>query len=84
MYCKHGETISDALGNGIELGNPAALPVKIYRPGQFIQDYTLHAPTGLSIMGNPITVTSPTRLSQLLRPGMGACHWAACRYVPVP
>jgi hypothetical protein len=79
MYCIHGDTISDSLGNAIETGAPTAVPVQVYRPGQFIQDYTLYPPTGLNIAGNPITVTAPIRLSQLLKPGMGMCHWAACR-----
>ncbi|NES27985.1 DNRLRE domain-containing protein [Micromonospora terminaliae] len=81
MYCDHGDTILDSLGNDIETGAPVK-PVQVYKPGQFIQDYTLYPPTGLNIMGNPTTVTSPTRLSQLLQPNMGMCHWAACREAP--
>jgi hypothetical protein len=49
-----------------------------FRAGEQIQDYTLHPPDGLNVVGSPITVTGPTQLSDLLQPNMGACHWAAC------
>jgi len=35
---------------------------------------------GLAIKGNPVTVETPTPLSELLKPGMGDCHWAACTF----
>ncbi|WP_055550484.1 putative T7SS-secreted protein [Streptomyces sp. NBRC 110028] len=80
MYSRHGETISDALGNQIEIGNPKAL--EVYGPGEKLPDYILSPPEGLKIMGSPTTVASDTRLSQLLQPNMGRVHWAACRWVP--
>ena len=42
------------------------------RPGQ---SHCLH------IQGNPVTVTSPTRLSDLVAPAGGTYDWAACRVV---
>jgi len=41
-------------------------------------NYTLYLTTGLKIEGSPVTVGTRTRLSDLLRPGMGECHWAVC------
>jgi RHS repeat-associated protein len=78
MYCPHGDTIMDSLGNKIETGAPAT-PTQVYPAGSRIPDYTLYPPSGLTIQGNPITVTRPTRLKGLLKPNMGTCHWAACR-----
>ncbi|MFJ4910999.1 putative T7SS-secreted protein [Streptomyces sp. NPDC088726] len=81
MYSRHGEPISDALGNHIETGSPT--PVEVYRPGEKLPDYTLFEPDGLRIKGVPrnVTVSSPVNLSELLRPNMGSVHWAACRSV---
>ena len=79
MYSRHGESISDEVGNLIETGNPT--PLEIYRPGQQVPDYTLDDPDDLHIEGMPrnITVTGPTYLSELLGPNRGRVHWAACR-----
>ncbi|MFE0099857.1 putative adhesin [Streptomyces sp. NPDC059009] len=81
FYSNHGEPISDALGNRIETGSPN--PVAVHGPGSQVPDYELHPPDGLNIQGMPrnLTVTQPTRLSELLRPNMGTVHWAACRSV---
>ncbi|WP_460106812.1 putative T7SS-secreted protein [Streptomyces sp. YKOK-J1] len=81
MYSNHGETISDALGNRIETGNPPAL--EIYGPGEQLPDYSLFPGDGLNILGAPrnVTVSGETLLSELLRPNMGPVHWAACRSV---
>lgn len=80
FYCAHGETISDSLGNSIETGH-APTPVEVARGGDVVPDYYLGPPDGLTIKGNPTTVETPTRLSDLLRENMGACDWAACRDV---
>lgn len=77
FYCAHGQTIWDLLGNAIETGAPR--PVEVVGPGGTVPDYWLEPPTGLNIEGSPVTVTQPTRLSELLRPNMGTCNWAACR-----
>jgi len=81
FWTTHGDTIPDSLGNRIELGHPPP-PVEVAGPGSTVPDYILSRPDGLNIMGNPTTVTSDTRLSQLIQPGMGDVDWAACRYVP--
>ena len=36
-----------------------------------VPDYWLEPQTGLSIEGNPVTMTQPTRLPQMLRPNIG-------------
>jgi RHS repeat-associated protein len=88
FWTEHGNAISDALGNAIETGKqitveqfPEAKGACSYLPGSVVPDYTLYPPTGLNILGNPTTVLSPTRLGNLLRPGMGNVNWAACRTV---
>jgi hypothetical protein len=40
----------------------------------------LYPPEGLTVKGNPFTVSEPTRVSDLLHPDMGSCQWAACTY----
>ncbi len=80
FYCEHGQTISDARGNAIETGQPP-VPTESFGPGAQIPNYWLEPPTGLNIQGDPFTVTSPTRLSDLIQENMGVCHWAACRSV---
>ena len=78
-YSKFGGGISNHLGNAIETGEiPSGIHARVWGPGQRMPNYTLYPPTGLTIMGNPITVQSPTQLSTLLRPAMGRIHWAAC------
>ncbi|WP_405177760.1 DUF6531 domain-containing protein [Nocardia sp. NBC_01377] len=78
MYGPHGDPISDALGNNIEL-HGTATPVETFGPGSQIPDYILSPPHGLNILGTPLTVNQSTRLSELLRANQGTVHWAACR-----
>lgn len=80
FYTEHGGTISDSTGNLIETG-PAPVPTETFGPGSQVPDYWLEPPDGLTIQGNPFTVSEPTRLSDLLQEGMGPCDWAACRSV---
>ncbi|MGH6656122.1 MAG: putative adhesin [Actinocrinis sp.] len=87
MYSNHGTTISDSLGNKIETGNPT--PLHTYNAGDQVPDYHLFPPGGgglpkLNIKGSPVTVTGPTRLSDLLKPNMDSVHWAACRETVAP
>jgi RHS repeat-associated protein len=81
FYCKHDDGISDFLGNQIETGNPKAY--ESFGPGSKVPDYILGWPKGLNIKGAPITVTDgkAVRLSDVLQPNRGICHWAACRDV---
>ena len=79
VYSRLGTTISDELGNAIELNNvPIGAYTKTYPAGSRMPNFTLAPPEGLTIMGNPVTVARPTRLSELLKPNMGSCHFAAC------
>ena len=81
MYSHHGEGIYNWQGNAVETASP--VPVEVYGPGEKMPDYWLLPPKSLNIMGTPKTVTVdiPTRISDLLAPGMGSVHWAACRIV---
>ena len=80
VYSKFGGSISDGLGNAIELNDSILSNVysRTYTAGQQIPNYTLGPPAGLNITGNPITVTKPTLLSDLLGQYKGDIHWAAC------
>ncbi len=83
VYSKFGSTISDELGNMIETGaNLSNVYSRTYGTGDRLPNYTLYPPEGLNIKGTPITVDSPTQLSDLLNPNMGECHWAACTHNP--
>ncbi|WP_179285356.1 putative T7SS-secreted protein [Streptomyces sp. NBS 14/10] len=80
MYCPHGEILKDPVANRVELGTEPVVPKWIAEPGERVWNYSLRPPTDdLTIMGNPVTVTQETRLSELLHPNMGNVHWAACR-----
>jgi hypothetical protein len=82
VYARHDATITDELGNAIELGADLShVRQRRYGPGDKMYNYTLRPPAGLKIHGAPKTVSRPMRLSQLLKPGMGDCHWAACTRV---
>jgi hypothetical protein len=82
-YSKPGGSISDTLGNAIETGKDmSGLPSKTFLPGETMPNYTLYPPDKLNILGSPITVDSPTKLSDLLKPNMGSCQWAACTHFP--
>jgi hypothetical protein len=56
----------------------AVTPTATFGPGESVPNYTLMAPSGLNIMSGSTTVEDATRLSDLLKPNMGVCHWAAC------
>jgi RHS repeat-associated protein len=83
FYADFGETISDDLGGAIEQQKlPKEQKRYTFHPGDVIPNYTLAQPLGLNVTPrrgvSDITVDKPTSLSQLLKPGMGAVHWAAC------
>jgi hypothetical protein len=77
VYAEHGDTIEDSLGLAIEAGDDV-VPVRTYGPGEVVPDYTLKTPDDLVILEGSVAVTESTRLSALLEPDMGVCHWAAC------
>jgi hypothetical protein len=82
-YSKFGGSITDRLGNAIETGQDVSgVPSRQFLPGESIPNYTLYPPEGLNILGSPTIVEAPTKLSDLLRPNMGECHWAACTHSP--
>jgi RHS repeat-associated protein len=94
VWTEHGATITDALGNAVETGQPPTgftgvggpaggntpgiVGARTYLPGAMMPDYTLHPPAGLNIMGNPTTAFWPARLSSFLKANMGNVNWAAC------
>jgi hypothetical protein len=81
VYSKFGSIITDRLVNFVETGGDhSGVYSRIYAAGERLPNYTLHAPDGLAIKGNPVTVFTPTLLSDFLKPGMGECMCAACTY----
>lgn len=83
FYSSHGATITDELGNRIETGQDLSnVFQRTYGPGSVVPNYTLSPPGNLKIMGDPVTVTEDTNLSELLQPDMGKVCWAACTYNP--
>ena len=84
VFTRPGGTITDGLGNAIETGaslRPFAAQMtgaRSYLPGSQVPNLTLYPPGGLNIMGNPITVSTPTTLNSLLVQNMGNVRWAAC------
>ncbi len=82
-YTPHGSSITDDLGNAIETGSSNRIVYsETFGPGSRIPDYTVHPPGDLNIVGSPVTVSKPTQLSELLKPGMGECHLAICLSQP--
>jgi hypothetical protein len=76
-YVPHDSYLLDSVGNDIELGNPPE-PTHVYGPGDEMPNCTLHPPTGLNVVGNPVTVSEETLISELIDSDMGMVHWAAC------
>ncbi len=77
VYSEMGEGINDSVGRSIETGAPVA-PIHTYGPGEPIPNFTLRTPDNLTIYSGSSTVGQSTPLSDLLQPGMGNVHWAAC------
>jgi hypothetical protein len=88
VYVPHGLAISQELGAAIERRQVSPEQFRVtYHPGDRIPNYTLLPPVGCvtvhHVSGvNVVTVSEPTSLSSLLKPGMGAVHWAACAEDP--
>ena len=90
VYATDGNMISDRLGNAIETGqNLSGVYSQTYGPGETAPNYTLYPPDmpgapDITVAGNPITVSSPTSVGQLLSPNMGTVDWAACAGTSLP
>jgi RHS repeat-associated protein len=84
VYAPHGFAISEELGEAIEQRRLRPEQFKVtYYPGDRMPNYVIfpptrgmrtHHPTGV----NTITVSEPTALSTIIKPGMGAVHMATC------
>ncbi|WP_146108040.1 RHS repeat-associated core domain-containing protein [Actinokineospora auranticolor] len=80
MYTKHGGFVDDDDIIPVEMG-ARVKPTETFRPGDRLPNYTLDSPDELWVVSGSYTVDGPTLLSELLRPNMGICHWAACREI---
>lgn len=81
VYSRFGSTITNRLGNVVETGGDLSnVYSRTYQAGERLPNYTLYPPEGLALKGDPFTVGAPTRVSELLQPGMGNCQWAACTF----
>ena len=82
VFGEHGATISDAAGGLIDQGIlpqvEEVIGARTYLPGAQMPNYTLYPATGLNIMGNPVTVSTATNLSEMLVPYMRQVWWGAC------
>jgi RHS repeat-associated protein len=85
VFGAHGSALPDSIGGLLDQGIlPSADQIvggQTYLPGAQIPNYTLFPPDGLSIMGSPTTVTSPTTLAELLTPNQGNVWWSACQSI---
>jgi uncharacterized Zn-binding protein involved in type VI secretion len=82
VYSKHGAKLSLGLAENIAKGQfPEGLYKRTYKAGERMPDYELSPARKFRIVGSPLRVTENTRLSAILKPGMGKCHWCACTHV---
>ncbi|HEY5912363.1 MAG TPA: toxin TcdB middle/N-terminal domain-containing protein [Verrucomicrobiae bacterium] len=84
MYSRHGQSLEDNLGNAIETQQVDKDQWRVeYHAGDKVPNYVLAPPVGLNVVRkegvNLVTVDRPTSLSEMLKPGMGPVHYAACR-----
>ncbi|MFJ6436881.1 putative adhesin [Streptomyces sp. NPDC091416] len=78
-YGPKGHAIYDYTGFRVEFGDASLAPTNVYGPGVRVRNLQLYPPDArTTVLPKSTTVTSPTPLSNLLKPGMGPCHWAAC------
>jgi hypothetical protein len=82
IFTQPGGQITNALGNAIETGSDLRpftqemIGSRSFLPGA--PNLTLYPPDGLQLAGNPVTVASPTNLSDIVKAGSGHLEWAAC------
>ncbi|MFC8994108.1 putative adhesin [Streptomyces rochei] len=86
FYVEHGDRLGGLDGLTVEAGVYPGEALQVARSGDVIPNYTLAAPAGsgggsFSVFENSVTVAERTRLDELLQPGMGNVHWAACREI---
>ncbi|CAM5686365.1 WXG100 family type VII secretion target [Streptomyces hirsutus] len=86
FYVEHGDRLGGLDGLTVEAGVYPGEALQVARSGDVIPNYTLAAPAsgpggGFSVFENSVTVAERTKLDELLKPGMGNVHWAACREI---
>ncbi|MDF3302736.1 putative T7SS-secreted protein [Streptomyces tropicalis] len=84
FYVQHRDALPGLNGLTVERGVYPGGYVETFGPGKAIPNYTLGPPAstgggGFSVFENSTSVDRETPLSELLKPGMGNVHWAACR-----
>jgi len=79
VYAYHGASISNNLGNEIELHTAKAYEAKThtFNANEPMPNYTV-TPLELPIKGSPMVVDKPTQLSTLIKPDQGRVHLAHC------
>jgi RHS repeat-associated protein len=78
--------LDDFLGNYLEKnGEDSRVTLEYFPPGTLVPNLILSPPVNPFLHTEPTstTVRAPTYLSDILKPNMGVCVWAACR-VPLP
>ncbi|MEV5173107.1 putative T7SS-secreted protein [Streptomyces flaveolus] len=86
FYVQHGEQLPGLNGLTVERGVYPGGYSETFHAGDRIPNYTLAPPVssgagGFSVFENSTTVGQRTQLGELLEPGMGNVHWAACREI---
>ncbi|MGW6523230.1 MULTISPECIES: putative T7SS-secreted protein [unclassified Streptomyces] len=86
FYVQHGDPLPGLNGLTVERGVYPGGYVETFGPGDVIPNYTLGPPApmgggGFSVFENSTTVGQRATLQDLLEPGMGNVHWAACREI---
>jgi hypothetical protein len=87
FYAEPGAQITNDLGQLIEANAvPGYAYKRTYNPGEIAPNPILQPVPDNWVSKNPagmiVRTSEPTSLSNLLRPSMGECHWAACMYNP--
>ncbi|WP_373569153.1 putative adhesin [Streptomyces alfalfae] len=62
-------------------GASARRPFQAFEPGDELPNHMSKTPDKLAIHEGSTTVERTTPLSELLKPNMGDCHWAACTLI---
>ncbi|MER6681372.1 putative T7SS-secreted protein [Streptomyces olivaceoviridis] len=86
FYVQHGEQLPGLNGLTVERGVYPGGYSETFHAGDRIPNYTLAPPVssgagGFSVFENSTTVGQRAQLGELLEPGMGNVHWAACREI---